>query len=91
MWKPSLTPVRILFGDRLWVGLPASKLQFNAQETTGYAFFFLFFFKAALQDCVFRCGGAIYRALLDHTVLSFLGEGKHWHNWASSNILMGLT
>lgn len=45
MWKPSLTPVRILFGDRLWVGLPASKLQFNAQETTGYAFFFFFFLR----------------------------------------------
>ncbi len=29
--SPSLTLARILFGDRLWDGLMASKLQFNAQ------------------------------------------------------------
>lgn len=45
--KPSLTPVGILFGDRLWDGLMASKLQFNAQETGGCVL--------APQGCVCVC------------------------------------
>lgn len=31
-------PARISFGGRLWDGLMASKLQFNAQRTTGSVF-----------------------------------------------------
>lgn len=72
MWKSSLTPGRILFGDRLWNGLLASKLQFDAQKTTGY----VFQLKAAPQDCVCTVVGGCFKWWWITHVFFFLGEDK---------------
>ena len=76
MRKPYITPVRILFGYGLWDGLMASKLQFNAQETTGYVFPAKATKGGSTGLCVFTCGGAVSRVVSDYTVFFFLGEDK---------------
>lgn len=54
----------------------APKLQFNAQETTGYVFPAKATKGSSTGLCVCSCGGAVSRVVVDHTVFFFLGEDK---------------
>ena len=74
VWKLSLTLVRILFGERLWNGLPASKLQFNAKETTRCVFPTEAPKGASTGLCVLGGGGSVSKIMADHWMLFFLGE-----------------